>query len=119
MGKNTFISILNRNNKPLPKRKNIVVSHDKNLKFDFENVEVVNDLEKFLTANKNEEIFVIGGKQIYEFSLPYASRLYITHINKEYVGDTYFPKIDYEKFHLISNQVVGELNFCIYERKIK
>ncbi len=38
MGKNTFISILNRNNKPLPKRKNIVVSHDKNLKFDFENV---------------------------------------------------------------------------------
>lgn len=119
MGKNTFISILNRNNKPLPKRKNIVVSHDKNLKFDFENVEVVNDLEKFLTTNKNEEIFVIGGKQIYEFSLPYASRLYITHINKEYVGDTYFPKIDYEKFHLISNKVAGELNFCIYERKIK
>ena len=79
MGENTFYSILNRIGKPLPHRKNIVATLDTNFKRD--DVEVTYDLIKFLKDNQDteEEIFVIGGKQIYALSLPYAKRLYITH----------------------------------------
>ena len=40
-----------------------------------------------------EEIMVIGGSEIYQLALPFASRLYITHIDKIYDGDTWFPKL--------------------------
>lgn len=117
MGRNTFTSIINRNNKPLLKRKNLVVSHKRDLNYNFENVEVINDLELFLKTYHKEEVFIIGGRQIYEFALPYADRLYITHINKEYIGDTYFPSINYDEFNLISSKEIGDLKFCVYERK--
>lgn len=114
MGRNTFESILSRINKPLPNRKNIVVT--KNPDFHYDNVEVVHDLEAFLSQNHEEEIFVIGGKQIYEQVIDYAQRLYITHINKEHSGDVYFPEIDYSKYQLVSKNDLNELSFCIYER---
>lgn len=117
MGENTFYSILNRIGKPLPHRKNIVATLDKTFKRD--DVEVTYDLIKFLKDNQDteEEIFVIGGKQIYALSLPYAKRLYITHINKEHQGNVYFPQIDYSKYNIISKKIVDVLNFVIYERK--
>lgn len=117
MGENTFYSILNRIGKPLPHRKNIVATLDTNFKRD--DVEVTYDLIKFLKDNQDteEEIFVIGGKQIYALSLPYAKRLYITHINKEHQGNVYFPQIDYSKYNIISKKIVDVLNFVIYERK--
>ncbi len=117
MGENTFYSILNRIGKPLPHRKNIVATLDTNFKRD--DVEVTYDLIKFLKDNQDteEEIFVIGGKQIYALSLPYAKRLYITHINKEHQGNVYFPEIDYSKYNIISKKIVDVLNFVIYERK--
>ena len=80
MGENTFYSIVNRIGKPLPKRQNIVATL--NMDFSYENVLVTHDLISFLKENHDEEIFVIGGKQIYQLVLPYADRLYITHINK-------------------------------------
>lgn len=117
MGKNTFFSIFNRLNKPLPNRINIVASSNK--EFVRDDVTVIHNLLDFLKDNQytDEEIFVIGGKQIYTLSLPYAKRLYITHINEEYKGDVYFPKIDYTKYQIISKNTVGVLDFVIYERK--
>lgn len=117
MGENTFFSIVNRIGKPLPKRENYVATLDDN--FHYDGVEIVNDLISFLKENENkeEEIFVIGGMQIYNLSLPFASKLYITHINKEYDGDVYFPTIDYSKYEMISRNDINELSFCVYERK--
>lgn len=115
MGSKTFLSILTRLKKPLPKRRNIVVS--RTLNYQHQDVEVIRDLETFLKTPHDEEIFIIGGKQIYEVALNYADRLYITHINKDYDGNVFFPKIDYDKYQLISRRDVNELSFCIYERK--
>lgn len=114
MGRATFESIINRIGKPLPKRQNIVVTRDKN--FNYPNVQVVHDLEAFLDKSHTEEIFVIGGKQIYDLALKYANRLYITHINKEYPGNVYFSEIDYSKYTLVSKRDEDELSFCVYER---
>lgn len=117
MGENTFYSIENRIHKPLPGRKNVVATLNK--EFHYEGVEVTFDLISYLKEHENddEDIFVIGGKQIYLLALPYAKRLYITHINKEYVGDVYFPTIDYSKYNVISKIQEKELDFVIYERK--
>lgn len=117
MGEKTFYSIFDRLGKPLPKRKNVVATLDKSFKRD--DVEVTYDLFKFLEDNKDteEEIFVIGGKQIYALSLPYAKRLYITHINKEHEGNVYFPEIDYSQYNVIAKNTIDVLDFVIYERK--
>ncbi|MGI6710067.1 MAG: dihydrofolate reductase [Bacilli bacterium] len=115
MGEQTFYSIFDRIKKPLPNRDNIVATLDKD--FNFPGVKVTNDLISFLKQKHEEEIFVIGGLQIYKLALPYADRLYITHINKEYEGDVFFPEIDFANYKLISKKEVGDLAFCIYERK--
>ena len=112
-GRKTFESI----GRPLPNRTNVVATLDKNFKAD--GVIVTNNLFEYLESykNKDEELFVIGGKQIYVLSLPYADRLYITHINKAYEGNIYFPKINYNDYNVIYKKDVGELSFVIYERK--
>ena len=117
MGENTFYSIVSRINKPLPGRMNVVATLNKD--FSYDGVEVTYDLISYLKLHEEDEedIFVIGGKQIYALALPYAKRLYITHIDKEYVGNVYFPKIDYDKYNVIYRNKVNELDFVIYERK--
>jgi len=114
MGEQTFYSIFSRINKPLPNRNNVVATLDKNFKYP--GVLVINDLISFLKEKRDEEIFIIGGLQIYKLALPYADRLYITHINKEYEGDVFFPEIDYSKYKLLSKEEKGDLAFSIYER---
>lgn len=114
MGENTFYSIFNRLKKPLPNRINIVATLNRDFKK--EDVIVVNDLISFLKDKREEEIFVIGGKQIYDLALPYADRLYITHINAEYDGDVYFQNIDYSKYKILKSTEIGELMFNVYER---
>ena len=112
MGVTTFESIVSRLKKPLPNRKSIVASLTD---FSYPGVEVISDLESFLEKDHEEEIFVIGGKTIYEIALPYADRLYITHIKKVYEGDTYLD-IDLSNFKLIKSDDNEELNFAVYER---
>lgn len=115
MGVTTFESIVSRLNKPLPNRKSIVASLND---YSYPGVEVINDLESFLKTPHEEEIFVIGGKTIYEIAFPYADRLYITHIKKVYEGDTYLD-LDLSDFHLVKSDDNKELTFSIYERNVK
>ena len=117
MGENTFYSIESRIHKPLPGRHNVVATL--NTDFQYDGVEVTYDFISYLKEHENDalDIFVIGGKQIYALALPYAKRLYITHINKEYSGNVYFPKIDYDKYNVLSIKQVNELDFVVYERK--
>lgn len=102
MGKKTFLSI----GRPLPGRKNIVVTRDRNFKA--EGCEVNDSLENVLVAYKNsdEEAFVIGGGVIYGSSLPYADKLYLTVIDDApRDADTFFP--DYSRF---KNVIRSELH---------
>ncbi len=90
MGRKTFLSI----GRALPNRRNIVITRDKN--FSFENVEVFHSIDEIVSLfkNTNEEAFVIGGADIYKQFLPIVDKLYITHVDEEFVGDTIFGDID-------------------------
>ena len=110
MGYNTFLSIYNRLGSALPNRKNYVLTYEETLPGD---AIPIHDLKEL----PDEDIFVIGGKMIYEMMLPYCDYLYITHVNKAYDGDVFFPTIDYSKYDLVSSTKSGDLDFCIYKKK--
>ena len=93
MGRKTWESLPGK----LPGRENIIVSRQEVPGADW----VVNDLEWFLEENAAtpEEIFVIGGGQIYKATLPYAQNLYLTEVDAIVSdADTYFPKFDKSKY---------------------
>lgn len=114
MGEQTFKSIVSYINKPLPGRTSIIATLTD---YTYKDIEVTNDIFKFINDfPKEEELFVIGGKIIYDLTLELVDRLYITHVNKEYEGDVFFKEIDYSKFNKISSRISGDLEFAIYER---
>lgn len=113
MGYNTYLSIINRIGKPLPKRKNYVLTYEKSLPL---GGIIVEDIEKLFIEYQNDELFVIGGKMVYETLLPKVDRLYLTRVAGEHVGNVYFPKIPFEQFKLISSLKQDNLTFEVYER---
>ena len=94
MGKNTFLSFPNQ--KPLPNRLNIVLTHDKT--FGFEGITVCDDLKKAIEIAKiqykDEDIFIIGGESIYRQAEPFCSKAYITKIDNEYDADKFMVNLD-------------------------
>ncbi|NDI35397.1 dihydrofolate reductase [Chengkuizengella sediminis] len=117
MGRKTYESI----GRPLPKRKNIILTQNKNYKA--EGCIVVNTIEDALGQCNDEENFVIGGSEIYKLLLPYVNKLYVTQIEHVFDGDSYFPEID-EKIWEQTNKVKGikdeknpyDYYFITYER---
>ncbi len=112
MGRKTYESI----GKPLKNRKNIVLTRQ-NIKID--NVEIVNDYKELLKTN--EDIFIIGGEEIYRIFLPYANNLYLTEINDSKDADSYFPEFNkdlYEK-EVIREEKYNDLKykFVVYRKK--
>jgi dihydrofolate reductase len=93
MGRKTYDSI----GRPLPKRRNIVISRQAGLIIP--GCEVVASLDEAIVAALEDgdgEIFVIGGGQIFEQALPHAARIYLTRVHAEVEGDAYFrydPKV--------------------------
>lgn len=89
MGRKTYESI----GRPLPNRRNIVISRNPDYKID--GCDVFQNIQRALeTCKTAEEVFVIGGAAFYESMLPKADFLYLTEIDKDFVGDTYFPAIN-------------------------
>ena len=87
MGRKTYDSI----GKPLPNRRNIVISRDPNLIIP--GCEIVHSLDTAIQLAGNEqEIMIIGGGNIFMQTLPLAQRMYLTIINQDFVGDAYFPQ---------------------------
>lgn len=94
MGRKTYESL----GKPLPGRTNIVItSKPESITGD---VMIVSSVDEAITKAKEiatqtnvDEIFIIGGGQIYEAALPQTARIYLTVVNQEYDGDTFFPKL--------------------------
>ena len=97
MGRKTFESFP----KPLPNRTHIVVSRQKN--FEPENCIVTENLEKAIAVcPKNEDVFIIGGGEIYRQSMSLADKLDITRVHYSFEADVYFPEIDPEIWELTS-----------------
>lgn len=114
MGRKTFESL----GGILPNRKHIVLCKSEKLKIDNENVVVVNDVELLKEyIDSEEEAFVIGGGMIYSLLLPYAKKMYITKINADFDGDTFFPQVDYGQWKLVKHEkgIKNEKNPYDYE----
>ena len=96
MGRKTYQSI----GRPLPNRKNIVIS--RNVSFKAEGCEVLASLEQALQRCGNEdEVFIMGGGEIYRQALPKANRLYLTKIEQTYMGDTFFPEFNQHDWRMV------------------
>ncbi len=99
MGRKTWQGLRRQ---PLPNRHNIVLS--RNPRFTAPQAEVVNTLEKISAEFCDQgECMVIGGNEIYRAFLPLANRIYLTLIETEVPGDTWFPKLDPAQWHEVSH----------------
>ncbi len=118
MGRKTFESI----GRPLPNRTNVVVSRQNIV---IEGCTVVHSLEEATAAfPSEEEIFIIGGAQIYAQALPIADKVYLTQVHRDYSGDTSFPKLDeaawtevFREDYERGEEFDAPFSFVDYERK--
>lgn len=118
MGRKTFESI----GKPLPKRTNIVITRDKTYRV--EGGAVVHSFEEALAWARQcegaDEVFVIGGAEIFKLAIPLAWRIYLTEVRWPFEGDTFFPAFDEEQFKEVSTEKLSgspESVLRVLERK--
>ena len=98
MGRKTFESI----GRPLPKRTNVVITRGDG---EFEGCLVAHSIEEAVKMfSPDEEVFIIGGAQIYKQALPLADKLYLTVVHRNYEGDTSFPEIDYSEWREVARE---------------
>jgi len=103
MGRRTFESIIATAGKPLPGRENIVVTRSS--VWTRPGCRVANSLDAALAAaHASAEAFVIGGAEIYALAMPLAQRLYLTEIEREFDGDTFFPGFDRSGWREVSRE---------------
>ena len=124
MGRKNWESIPKKY-RPLPERKNIVVT--RNNKFEDKGVIIVNSIEKAVEKARRfdeEEIFIIGGGEIYKLGFAYVDKLYITEIYANIDGNTYFPKWNKENWKEISRishpkdeKHEFDFDYVIYKKK--
>ncbi len=121
MGRKTFESF----GSPLPEREHIIITSDQN--YSHKGCTVIHSLEEVLALDKNnpeKEWFVIGGSVLFKQMLPFADRMYITFIDHEFEGDTYFPEYDPSEWTMVS-ETKGtrdqrnpyDYYFRVYDRK--
>lgn len=120
MGRSSYDSI----GKPLPKRTNIIITKDPY--FIVSNCLIAHSIEEALSLafeNGEEECFIIGGGQIYRQTVDFWNRLYITEVQIDVKGDTFFPTIQKEDW-MLKSEVHNEpdeknpyhYTFKVYER---
>lgn len=124
MGRKTLQSF--PNGKPLPNRRNIVLSRQTNLT-SYDNLTVINsfdELFKIVDINHSEDVFLIGGAEIYNSLLNYCDQLYITKVEADGQADTFLTNIDEHPDYVCS--LLGDIKeengykfrFTVYSRKI-
>lgn len=119
MGKTTFEGMGKR---LLPKRQTIVMTRD--VQYACEGGSIVHTIQDVLALAQTQDVYIVGGAQLYQLFAPYAHVLLQTVIHHTFDGDTYFPKIDFSLFTLVSQTegAVDDQNhyahtFKKYERK--
>lgn len=115
MGRKTFESI----GRPLPGRKNIVLTRQP--EFRAEGCLVLHDMQSALDACAgSDELFIIGGGELYREALPLAERIYLTVVHGEVEGDVLFPELPAGEFREVERREVRDAlpcDFVIYERR--
>ena len=99
MGRKTYESI----GRPLPGRTSVIMTRDAS--YTASGCRIVSSLEQALAIGADgDELFVIGGQQIYALALPHADRLYWTQVHSVVEGDTFFPEMDWSAWQLIEDE---------------
>lgn len=120
MGRKTYESV----GHPLPNRLNIVVTRNKD--YLASGAHVVSTIQEGIEYARSqfpkfgEEIFIIGGGEIYNQSMNLVDLIYLTRIHQEISGDAYYPKIDLNKFEEIERRERTEpvpFSFLVYKKK--
>jgi dihydrofolate reductase len=102
MGRKTFDSLPKG---ALPNRENIVITRNSNLKY--ENCIMANSINDAIEkSSDNNELFIIGGEEIYKLAYPICIKLYLTKIDEEFSADAFFPNIDYTKWEVIYSEKI-------------
>jgi dihydrofolate reductase len=114
MGRKTFDSI----GKPLPARENIVITRQE---ITIPGVKVVSNIDQALKLfeGTDQEVFILGGGQIFSESLPRADRIYLTLIEQDFEGDVLFPEVNWSQFKKTFEEVHTEpmpYRFINYDR---
>jgi len=116
MGKHSFEEI----GRPLPNRKTIIISSI--LSYEDENCRTAASLKEAIRLSGSTDIYIAGGEQLYKEALPIVDRMYLTLIEQEVEGDTYFPEFNEKEFVLIEEEYYeGDIpyRYLIYERKVR
>jgi dihydrofolate reductase len=117
MGRKTYFS-LPEDFRPLPDRKNIVLSRS-NPELP-ESVNLANSLEESweIAENHSGKAFIIGGAGVYEQAMKESDKMILTRIHEEYEGDTYFPEWNKENWEEIERDDREELSFVEYRKTV-
>jgi dihydrofolate reductase len=127
MGFNTFESLGRRS---LPHRNNVIclregspslaTAHGKG-----ELTSTLPEILEYGELHPDEEIFIIGGGKVYQQLIPHTKRMYLTFIDHEFEGDTFFPEFAESEWNLIckedhqpDNKNIYPYSFLLYQRKI-
>jgi dihydrofolate reductase len=103
MGRKTWESLPK---KPLPKRKNIVITRD--LNYIAEGATLVNSIENALVeCDPDKENFIIGGGEIYIMLLPVTNKLYLTRVHHNFEADVFLPEINFEEWTLLNREDIA------------
>ena len=100
MGRKTFESLPN----PLPKRRNIIIT--KNKDYSRDGIEVTSNIEDAIDLCKSDsQPFIIGGGEIYSQTIEIVDKIELTRVFENYKGDAFFPNIPHNKFKLVNEKV--------------
>lgn len=111
MGRRTYESI----GRALPGRRTIVITRDPQWRH--RDVEVAHSFAEALTlAGPGDEVFVVGGGEVYAESLPFAHRMVLTEVAAQTEGDTHFPQWDTGAWREVERQPRDGFDIVTYER---
>lgn len=114
MGRRSYEEI----GRPLPNRMTYVVSRTKN--FDQEGVKTVSSIQEAIDLAGDKNVYISGGAGIYKEAMPYVEKMYITEVDLEPEGDTFFPEFNEEDFiREVDEEIDGEIpyKYVTYIRK--
>ena len=100
MGRRTYESLPEKF-RPLPDRKNIVLSSSLNPQ---EGIYIARDMSEARELTKDRDSYVMGGKRVYSMFLPIAERLEITRVHRDFEGDIFFPEVNYDEWDLFNEE---------------
>ena len=113
--------------RPLPNRPNIILTRNQDFKVEFNNTEVFDNLTsaiEYAEKSSEQELFIIGGSQIYQEALPLIDTMYITEVHGSPEGDTFFPSWNHDEYEEISrihhekdSRHQYSFDFVVYKKK--